>query len=129
MLAVYRRMLGESDPGLTSTPIRGFSLAPAPGARPLPELCYTHFVAWAAPLGKKLKRMRERIQGAFLASATTGGGGKDLTRAFLKIDSNGDGVLSVAEFIKAIGPLARALSPMELQDLVDQFDKDASGTV
>jgi len=73
--------------------------------------------------------MREKIQGAFLASATTGGGGKNLQQAFLKIDSNGDGVLSVQEFIKAIGPLARLLSATELQDLVDQFDKDASGTV
>ena len=69
------------------------------------------------------------VQLASHVPATTGGGGKDIGKAFRKVDENGDGVMSVAEFIKAIGPLAHALTPVELQDLIDQFDKDASGTV
>jgi hypothetical protein len=74
VLAVYRRMLGESYPWLAGAPVRGFSLHPLKGQPPIPELTFTHFVAWTAPLSRRLKRMWERIQGAFLASATTWGG-------------------------------------------------------
>jgi len=126
VLAVYRRILGESDPGLTNGVIRGWSLAPP---EKHPGIGYAHVVAWAAPLAKALKTMREKVQGAFLASATTAGGGKDLSRTFRKVDSNGDGVMSISEFLHAIGPLARMLSPLEIQELTDQFDKDCSGTV
>jgi Ca2+-binding EF-hand superfamily protein len=121
--ALFHRLRGRGDPGNTGAPIRGFSLAVAPED----AVTFVHLVQWSAPLSKALVRMRQRVQAAFLASASTGGGGKDFEKAFRKVDENGDGVMSVAEFTRALGPLMQHLSPAELQELVDNFDVDGSG--
>jgi hypothetical protein len=121
--ALFRRLRGHGDPGKMGAAVRGFSLRVEPEDR----VTFVNLVQWCAPLGKALVRMRQRVQAAFLASASTGGGGKDFEKAFRKVDENGDGVMSMAEFSRALGPLKQHLSPAELQELVDNFDMDGSG--
>jgi hypothetical protein len=92
-------------------------------------LSYNLFARWAAPLNTNMRRLREKVQEGFLAAATIGGGGKDFGRAFLRIDTNGDGVMSVAEFKAALGPLVARLTPYEMDCLTDYFDADGNGTI
>jgi hypothetical protein len=76
-----------------------------------------------------LERVLERTRAAFLALATTGGGGKDYAAAFRRLDLNANGTLSYKEFVAALGPLARELSSTELRELMDACDRNADGRV
>ncbi len=146
VVALFRRMHGESDPGTSGAPI-GVRISKRDAAegerfqrageamvsedqplcqRPVP---YNIFARWAAPLGTFLRELREKVQQDFLAASTIGGGAKDFDRAFARIDSNGDGVMSVAEFRVALGPIARMLTPTQEEDLIGYFDVDGSGKI
>ena len=70
VIALFRRLKGLPDPGKSGMPVRGFTLQLDSDDM----LSYVDFVQWAAPLGKALTKMRQRVQAAFLASASTGGG-------------------------------------------------------
>ena len=125
VMAVFRRLCGKTDPGVTKLSLRTFSLAFDADA----FFNFSQFSHWASPLSFHLNRVREQVQSAFLASAYTGSGNRDFEKAFRKIDLNGDGVLSTVEFLAAIGPIARYLSPMEVTALVEHFDLDGTGTI
>lgn len=145
-VALFRRMHGESDPGNSGAPIgvRTSARNPEEGAafqrtaealvsesQPVcaSPLTYNLFARWAAPLGTFLRELREKVQADFLAAATIGGGAKDFDRAFLRIDANGDGVMSVSEFRSALGPIARVLTPQQEEELISYFDVDGSGKI
>jgi hypothetical protein len=123
--ALFRRLLGLSDPGSTHLSNRGFSL----GSEPTETINFATFARWAHPLSLHLQRMREQIQSAFLAASYTGSGVRDVKKFFTKIDQNGNGLLSTSEFIVAIGPLARFLNPQEIAALIEHFDLDGSGSI
>lgn len=127
---VFRRIHGGTDPGLTRATMPAsediFREDDPLVKRPI---AYNVFSRWAKPLGTKLRKIREAVQRQFRASATIGGGAKDFPRAFRRIDKSGDGIMSVAEFKAALGPLLAPLSPYETQTLVDYFDCDGSGEI
>ena len=123
--ALFRRLLGHSDPGTTRLSSRGFSL----GGEPTETINFATFARWAHPLSLHLQRMREQIQSAFLAATYTGSGVRDVDRIFKKLDLNSNGLLTTNAFIAAIGPLARFLDPQEIAALVEHFDPDGSGAI
>jgi hypothetical protein len=133
VVCLFKRVHGGSDPGNTGASLLTRSegdnlLSETHGLATLP-LTYNLFARWAAPLNSKLRRIREKVQAEFLAQATIGGGAKDFPRAFRRIDRNGDGMMSVAEFRVALGPLVRSLDPHEMQALCDYFDADGSRVI
>jgi hypothetical protein len=128
VVALFRRLRGEADPGTTGTAGPGAEWVD-PMGNSLKSIPYNVFARWASPLSTKLRAVREAVQRKFLANASTGGGGKDFDRAFRRMDTSGDGLLSVAEFKFALGPLLGTLDPLQLQQLLDFFDADGSGQV
>lgn len=154
-VAVFRRLHGEGDIGNSARAV--ISTASAEGlledTHPLSNtpVTYNIFARWAAPLNTKLRRIRERIQDAFRAAATMGGGGKDYARAFQRLRSPGRSpvraggndsspvpatvdaassrAITPAQFKSVLGAAVRALSDGELQTLVDYYDVDGDGTI
>jgi len=137
VVALFNRLHGASDPGNTGVDLgsgdtgRALVLEAKDGGNRLSgvPITFNVFARWAAPLNTNLRRLREKVQSMFLAQATVGGGGKDFDRAFRRIDKNGDGSMSLPEFREVLGPLLKALSPTEMQNLCDYFDTDGSGEI
>ena len=137
VVALFNRLHGASDPGNTGVDLgtgdtgRALVLEAKDGGNRLSgvPITFNVFARWAAPLNTNLRRLREKVQSMFLAQASVGGGGKDFDRAFRRIDKNGDGAMSLPEFREVLGPLLRALSPSEMQNLCDYFDTDGSGEI
>jgi hypothetical protein len=137
VIALFNRIHGASDPGNTGVDLgpgdtgRSLILDAKEGGNRLAgvPITFNVFARWAAPLNTNLRRLREKVQSMFLAQATVGGGGKDFDRAFRRIDKNGDGNMSLPEFREVLGPLLKALSPSEMQNLCDYFDTDGSGEI
>lgn len=129
VIALFRRMHGESDPG--NSGVAHPLLILEEDKEPLCKkpISFDIFSRWASPLNPKLRRIREKAQEAFLRNASIGGGDKDFSRAFKRIDRNGDGILSAREFRLALGRLVNALDPQEIQALTDYFDCDGNGTI